>query len=202
MSYEIVKRLRIENGEVLITSDSNNVFPKYYKERKCMYLTTLLNDQGEEALNIYILKMYEQGIFQEGNTNKWSKAIERLQKTPEYEKYNWRNSNYNNPYCPVNKLRDSEADYNNLLLSALNIKPTKHKYVIRNNSRTEEVYVLRVTTRFIKYTSDRSKRKVFIYKDEADNVAKHFNFLEVIEVDKSGNVIETIPTGKEQLELF
>ena len=51
MSYEIVKRLRIENGEVFITSDSNNVFPKYFVERKNTYLTDLLQQQGEEALN-------------------------------------------------------------------------------------------------------------------------------------------------------
>ena len=57
MSYEIVKRLRIENGEVFITSDSNNVFPKYYVERKntyepiltgCKVLTTT---RAKKALN-------------------------------------------------------------------------------------------------------------------------------------------------------
>ncbi len=202
MSYEIVKRLRIDNGSVLITADSNNVYPKIFKERKCTYLTDLLQQEGEEALNLYILQMYEQGIFQEGNPNKWSRAIQRLSNTEEYKRYSWRLSDYSNPNCPINTARENKTEYNKLLLSALNMKPTQEKYIIRNNSRMNEVYVLRVTKRFIKYTSDKSKIKKFTYKEEADSVARLFNFLEVIEIDKSGNVTEKIPTGKEQLILF
>lgn len=203
MSYEIVKRLRIENGEVLITCDSNNVFPKYFVERKNTYLTDLLQQQGEEALNIYILKAYEEGLFQEGNPNKWSKAIARLQRTPEYENYNWRKSNYNNPECTINKLRHAEdqTEFNKFLLSALELKEPAEKYIVKNTTPNKESYVRKVTTRFVKYSREKTEAKVFKFKDEAERIVKMFNFLEIITINNKGEEVKQ-PQTLEQLELF
>lgn len=203
MSYEIVKRLRIENGEVLITCDSNNVFPKYFVERKNTYLTDLLQQQGEEALNIYILKAYEEGLFQEGNPNKWSKAIARLQRTPEYENYNWRKSNYNNPECTINKLRHAEdqTEFNKFLLSALELKEPAEKYIVKNTTPNKESYVRKVTTRFVKYSREKTEAKVFKFKDEAERIVKMFNFLEIITINNKGEEVKQ-PQTLEQLDLF
>ena len=203
MSYEIVKRLRIENGEVFITSDSNNVFPKYFVERKNTYLTDLLQQQGEEALNIYILKAYEEGMMQEGNPNKWSKAIARLQRTPEYQKYNWRKSNYNDPECTINKLRHAEdqTEFNKFLLSALDLKEPTEKYIIRNTTPGCESYVTKVTSRLVKYSRENSAAKVFKFKDEAERLVKMFNFLEIITINSKGEEVKQ-PEMVEQLQLF
>ena len=203
MSYEIVKRLRIENGEVLITCDSNNVFPKYFVERKNTYLTDLLQQQGEEALNIYILKAYEEGLFQEGNPNKWSKAIARLQRTPEYENYNWRKSNYNNPECTINKLRHAEdqTEFNKFLLSALELKEPAEKYIVKNTTPNKESYVRKVTTRFVKYSREKTEAKVFKFKDEAQKLLDMFDFLEIITINNKGEEVKQIEK-REQLELF
>lgn len=203
MSYEIVKRLRIENNEVLITADSNNVFPKYFVERKNTYLTDLLQQQGEEALNIYILKAYEEGLFQEGNPNKWSKAIARLQRTPEYENYNWRKSNYNNPECTINKLRHAEdqTEFNKFLLSALELKEPTEKYIIKNTTPGRESYISKVTSRIVKYKREISEAKVFKFKDEAQKLLDMFDFLEIITINNKGEEVKQIG-NIEQLELF
>ena len=203
MSYEIVKRLRIENGEVFITSDSNNVFPKYFVERKNTYLTDLLQQQGEEGLNIYILKAYEEGIMQEGNPNKWSKAIARLQRTPEYQKYNWRKSNYNDPECTINKLRHAEdqTEFNKFLLSALELKEPAEKYIVKNTTPNKESYVRKVTTRFVKYSREKTEAKVFKFKDEAQKLLDMFDFLEIITINNKGEEVKQIEK-REQLELF
>ena len=192
MSYEIVKRLRIENGEVFITSDSNNVFPKYFVERKNTYLTDLLQQQGEEGLNIYILKAYEEGIMQEGNPNKWSKAIARLQRTPGYQKYNWRKSNYNNPECTINKLRHAEdqTEFNKFLLSALELKEPAEKYIVKNTTPNKESYVRKVTTRFVKYSREKTEAKVFKFKDEAQKLLDMFDFLEIITINNKGEEVK------------
>jgi hypothetical protein len=202
MSYEIVKRLRIENGEVLITSDSNNVFPKYFVERKCTYLTDLLQEQGEEALNIYILKAYEEGNFQEGNPNKWSKAISRLQRTPEYEKYNWRKSQYGTD-CPINKLRyaEDQTEFHKLLLSSLTLKEPTEKYIIRNTTPGRESYVSKVTSRLVKYHRDIKEAKVFKYKDEAQYLINMFNFLEIVTINGNKEEVKQ-PQMALQTELF
>ena len=203
MSYEIVKRLRIENNEVFITSDSNNVFPKYFVERKNTYLTDLLQQQGEEALNIYILKSYEEGMMQEGNPNKWSKAIARLQRTPEYEKYNWRKSNYNDPECTINKLRYAEdkTEFHKLLLSALELKDPAEKYIIKNTTPGRESYVSKVTSRLVKYKREIAEAKIFKFKDEAQTLLDMFDFLEIITINNKGEEVKQIG-NIEQLELF
>lgn len=173
MSHEIIKKIRIENNQVLITSESNNVFPKYYKERLSTYCTDILINEGMEALNLNLLEAYEQGVFQNGIENKWSRAIDRIRHTEEYKLYDWRLSNYSDDNCPI-KANRATKEFKVFLLSSLNIKPSKERYILKKNVCGSEYYVLRVTTRHIKVTADKLKAKVFKIKQDADNICSMF----------------------------
>lgn len=122
MSHEIVKSLTIRDGKVYRKSESNNVRPHYFIEVEDTYFTAMLNNEGERALNIEILRLYEYGSFQEGNPNKWSKAIDKLKQTPEYQKINWRLCTYKDN-CPIWQARRDEQTYNSILEIALKFLP-------------------------------------------------------------------------------
>lgn len=126
MSYEIVKSLTIRDGKVYRKSESNNVRPHYFIEIEDTYFTTMLNQEGENVLNMEILRLYEQGIFQEGNPNKWSKAIDKLKQTSEYQKINWRLCTYKDD-CPIWQARRDDQTYNSILGIALSYLPTTKK---------------------------------------------------------------------------
>ena len=124
MSYEIVRKLRIENGIVYRTSASNNVRPQYFEECQDTYFTEMLRNEGETALDMEILKLYETGSFQEGNSNKWSKAIDKLRQTKEYALIDWRKSKYTDE-CSIYKARyQNEELYNKILSKALQFLPS------------------------------------------------------------------------------
>jgi len=209
MSHEIVKRLRIESGKVFITADSNNVYPKHFVEREDVFLTRKLQDEGEEALNIYILDAYASGMFQKGNPNKWSNAIERLQRTPEYENYNWRKSSFDKD-CQIykNLYNEDKTAYHKLLLSSLNLKEQTEMYIVKKSVQGRESYVSKVTTRLIKYSADKAEAKLFKFKDQAEYIANMFDFLEIIKVNSKREEIEAepvkvlIPECRDQLQLF
>lgn len=173
MSYEIVKKIRIEGNQVFVTSDSSNVFPKYYRERLNTYLTDLLTNEGEEAFNLYILTMYEGGMMQ-GAPNKWSRAIQRLIRTDEYKSYSWRISSYKDD-CPIQVARKTEQ-FKTMLLNSLNLKPEKstEKYIVKKNENGTDLYVIKVTTRFIRFSADKSKAKVYRFKEETERITNHF----------------------------
>ena len=160
-----------------VTAESNNVYPKYFKEYEVPILSNILQNEGETALNLELLKMYEQGIFQEGNPNKWSKAIERLKHTREYEKFNWRKSNYNEN-CPIQAARNSK-EYEQVLLNSLKLKASSEKFVLLNNLYPHPVYVLRVRTKVVKYTTEEAKANVFKYKQDAEYLLKMFDYLKL-----------------------
>jgi hypothetical protein len=181
MSYEIVKKIRIEDNKVFLTSSSNNVYPKYYNEWECKTLSTILQEQGEEQLNFELLKDYENGNMQEGNPNKWSRAIDRLKQTEEYKKYSWRLSNYKDD-CPIQLARQSE-EFKKFLLSSLNLKDDIiGKFRIKNTNYSNDVYVLRVTKRLVKYTSDITQSKVFKKKSEIDSLTNMFPYLQAVAI--------------------
>ncbi len=173
MSYEIVKKIRIEGDKVFITSESNNVFPKYYKERESSYCNELLKEGGMEALNLSLLQGYEDGTLQPGIENKWSRAISRLKCTPEYQKYNWRNSNYAIDNCPIREARKTN-EFNAFLLSALSLKPAKDKYIVKKEEFGTDYFVYRVTKSHIKYRQGRENAKVFIGKEQAQRIVNMF----------------------------
>jgi hypothetical protein len=89
MSYEIVKGIKIKEGDCQIKYSSNNVRPHYYEWEKWEYGNRILKEQGKEALIISILKAYEEGIFQPGIPNKYSRAILRLRNMDEYKQFDW-----------------------------------------------------------------------------------------------------------------
>jgi len=172
MSYEIVKKIRIENGKVFITCDSNNVYPKYFREHESVYFNEILNKSGMDALNVSILKAYEEGNFQPGIPNKYSRAIDRLRHTEVYKKYSWRISDYSDN-CPIQSARKTKQ-FDELLLSALNLKPSKEKYIVKKTVCGTDYYVLKVTARYIKVTSDKMKSKIFRIKQDADSIVNMF----------------------------
>lgn len=176
MSYEIVKKIRIEGGKVFLTSDSNNVFPKDFREWECTSLSEVLQKEGAEALDLRILQNYEEGNFQEGNPNKWSTAIVRMGQTEEYKKYSWRLSKYENG-CQIQDLRQTEG-YKTLLLSSLSLKPGA-SYRVKKTVAGNDYYVSAVTTRMVKYTPDKQKSKIFKIKDKAESLTRCVNGLEL-----------------------
>lgn len=183
MSYEIVKKIRLEDNRVFITSACNNVYPRCFEEWESKSLSKILQEQGEEELNFELLKMYEEGNMQEGNPNKWSRAIKRLIETDEYQKkYNWRNSNYDRN-CPIRIARNSDSDdYKKFILSSLALKDDViGKFRIMKNTEGYDMYVLRVTKRLVKYTSKIEESKIFKKQSEIDNLTKIFPFLKIIQ---------------------
>ena len=180
MSYEIVKNIRIEDNKVFITSDSNNVFPKYYKERENQVCTEILQSGGIDALNLDLLKAYESGVFQPGIENKWSRAIKRLRATDEYQKYNWRNSEYKED-CPIQAARKTK-DFEVLLINSLNLKPSKEKYIVKKEMYGTDYFVYRVTTRHIKYRQGRDNAKVFTIKSEAESIVNMYPEYQLIQI--------------------
>jgi len=178
MSYEIVKKISIRDNKVFLTSASNNVSPREYKEWHCQSLTEILQEKGETELNFELLKEYENGMFQEGTPNKWSTAIKRLKYTEEYKKISWRLSDYSNN-CPIQAARRSE-EYRRIVLSSLELKSSAVKYILKKETGNGPCYVLRETTRVIKYTGNISQAKIYNYKQEAENLKEMFDFLQII----------------------
>lgn len=172
MSYEIVKKIRIDGNKVFITSDSNNVFPKYYKERENQFCTEILQNKGMEALNLDLLKAYESGEFQPGIENKWSRAITRLKNTEEYKKYNWRISDYSDN-CPIQAARKTK-EFDELLLNSLTLKPPTEKYILKKDAYGTEYFIYKVTSRHIKFRQGRENAKVFQFKQQAERIAEMF----------------------------
>jgi hypothetical protein len=181
MSYEIVKKIRIEDGKVFLTSSSNNVYPKYYNEWECTTLSEILQQQGEDALNYELLKEYEGGMMQTGNPNKWSRAIDRLIQTEDYKKYSWRLSSYKDD-CPIQLARQSD-EFKKFLLSSLNLKDDIiGKFRIKNINHSNGVYVLRVTKRYVKFTSDITKSKIFKKRAEIDSLTNMYPYLQAVSI--------------------
>ena len=171
MSHEKVKSIKFKDGSVFITSKcSNDTEPA--REWNCTFISEILQKEGEEAATISILEAYENGNFQAGTPNKYSKAIERLRYLPEYEKYNWRNSNYSKD-CPIQEARQTE-DFKQLLLNSLNLNEPKTKIVISKNYGDEPVYILKVTTRRCTWTPRIQEAKVFKYQQEAERLKNCF----------------------------
>ena len=178
MSYEIVKKISIKENKVFLTSTSNNVSPRTYKEWHCQSLSTILQDKGETELNFELLKEYENGNFQEGTPNKWSTAIKRLKYSKEYKAISWRLSDYSDN-CPIQAARRSE-EYRRIVLSSLELKSSAVKYILKKETGNGPCYVLRETTRVIKYTGNISQAKIYNYIQEAENLKEMFDFLQII----------------------
>lgn len=170
MSYEIVKSIKEKDNKVYVKCDSNNVFPKHYAYHESSTLTKTLNEKGREAYEIEVLKAYEEGNFQAGNENKYTRALKILRHLPEYEKFNWR--------CSLEEdrteLRKSK-EFNNLLKKALEAKLPKTKYFIIKEAMEGIAYFYqRKNAGFCKWYYDKERAKRFDYEKDAERTKKWF----------------------------
>ena len=170
MSYEIIKSIKVKDNKVLVNYACNNVRPLTFEECESQYLTKILKEQGKEALDIEILKAYEEGNFQRG-TNKYTRALHILRHFPEYPLFDWRNSGIKKN-DPVEKRRESIA-FIDLLKKALNSRLPKDKYIITKFYNGHKVYGRRYRY-CMKWTHDRLKASIYRYKSDAEFQKKCF----------------------------
>jgi hypothetical protein len=124
MSYEIVRKIRIDNTGVYITSCSNNVYPKHYGEWRCSTLSAMLDVSGRREVDLEILRQYENNNFQ-GTPNQYSKAIKRLESMPEYIDFNWHTTGKPYDYDKTHEYREAHsAELSALMLRAFTNKLT------------------------------------------------------------------------------
>ena len=146
MSYEIIKNIKIKDGKVFLTSSANNIYPHTFDEWECSSLTKILQEKGEDELDIEVLGEYEKGCFQRGN-NKYTRALAVLRHMPEYQKYDWR--------CPwdkdeeTNQRRASES-FKELLNKAMRTYLPKERYILTSQCGSN-VFYMKITRHCAKY---------------------------------------------------
>ncbi len=177
MSYNIVKEIKIEGDKVMVTSASNNVRPHYYEKWECYLISEVLQKSGLEAAEVEILENYENGNFQ-GGSNKYTRALTVLRHFPEYEKFDWRNSNET-----TDENRKS-PEFEELLKKALVTYLPKDKYILTKPQEEGKKIYLRKARRYATWTSDKTKAKIFRFKEQADNIKKWFHGSGSWEVEK------------------
>jgi|GEM_PF-1342297 len=167
MSYTIIKSIVIKDGKVIIRGSCSNVTPKRYDPEESRYFTRLLQEEGMEALDLKILRLYEEGSFQRG-ANKWTRALQILRKMPEYPHFDWRRHGIGVEYDVVCEMRKSEA-FTALLKKALASKLPSDKYVITKEYGCGTVYLNRAG-RHAKFVFDNKRAKVFHYRQDAEDL--------------------------------
>ena len=170
MSYEIVKTIQIKDNKVFINSKSNNDTAPYTKQ-EFSYFTKILQEKGEQELNIELLKEFERGNLQSSLNNKFTRALKVLYYLlqEEYKPFSWRNNG--EEYERAKELRKTQA-FTDLLLKALNTKIPKEKFIIYNLNNG--YYVRKETTRHIFYGRLEQAKK-YDFKAQAEPIAKHIN---------------------------
>jgi len=186
MSYEKVKSIKIDETEnkVFITCASNNVRPLFYDRAEFNSLSELLKTEGKEAVELRILKLYEEGSLQQG-TNKFTKALKVLRYVygKEYNNFDWRadDSRYGTPeYKAHRELRESEA-FKELLRKTLNYKFPKGKFIITKEGYSGLSYG-KAGSRALRWLWDKSRSSKFDFKEEAENYLRNFRGLTGIKV--------------------
>jgi len=187
MSYDIVKGVQIRNGEeVWFKSASNNVSPRYYDWWHCTSLTEFLAKHGKEELDAEILSHYEKGNFQAGNKNRYTRALQVLRHMPEYPQFNWRCGGIGPEYDQINKRRAS-SEFREMLKLAMKTMLPPEKYIIRKKVyglEDEYMYLWKFTGRYVRWTVDKNRAKIFRYKSDADDYHKNFTTEGDWEVEK------------------
>ncbi|MCD5384851.1 MAG: hypothetical protein LRZ94_00865 [Candidatus Pacebacteria bacterium] len=180
MSYEIVKAVKIENDRVMIKGASNNVYPKNYEYWECHPLTKTLREKGKEQAEIDILKAYEEGNFQAGTENKYTRALKILRYLSEYERFDWRNKyKGDEDNDKIIEQRRESKEFDELLLKVLNTKLPKQKFVITkkvgNDEEKQVIYMkYRKNAGYCKWYTDIKKAKKFDFLEEAESIKKYF----------------------------
>lgn len=181
MSYEIVKGIKIEDNKVFINSASNNVWPRDYEYRECGFFSKILTEQGQEALDIELLREYESGNLQ-GGTNKYTRALKVLRNVleEEYKLFDWRIGNHEE-YVKAEERRKT-PEFKELLKKALNTKMPKGSFIISKPYGLKRIYARKVTSRHIFWTDIKSEAKTFNFQREAEIVISGYS-VEGIEVE-------------------
>ena len=184
MSYEKVKTIKIKDNKVFINSACNNVLPLSYSEEEYPYFTKILQENGLNAVEIALLKSYEEGTLKQG-TNKYTKALKVLFYIfkEEYKKFNW-NNNYkydSEEYKEVDKLRGSQ-EFKDLLIKCLNYKIPKERYIIFKDNNGEKVFGKKCLTH-TKWSRFKEKATKYDFEEEArDNIYNSFKGIWGVEV--------------------
>ena len=181
MSYDLVRGIRTENGKVFLKSASNNVCPRTYHEWECSSLSKILQEQGQEVLDLEILEDYEKGNMQAGTKNKYTRALEVLWHMPEYQKFNWRGNWEEND----KNRKEQRAEFLELLKRALKTQLPKDKYIITKTLSEGKAFGYhRRGSRFCKWYWDKAKATIFRFKQDAEEFKKGFTNSENWEIEQ------------------
>jgi len=172
MSYEKVRSIKIDekNSNVFITSACNNVRPLSYSKWECESLSDILKGKGKRAVEIEILKEFEEGNFQ-GGGSKWENALDVLYYLlgDEYQKFKWNFETDEKQRKIRDELRKSE-EFKELLGKCLDVKPNKEKWVITKEIHSyngnEKVFGKRCPT-CMKWVRDKNKATKYNFKKQA-----------------------------------
>jgi len=182
MSYEKVRRIEVDDEKVFLTSTSNNVYPYHYERYECPSLSKILQEQGEKALTVELLKCYEEGNFQPGVENKYSRAAKRLRRMEEYKAFDWRLGK--SPTENSERRENNEKEFQALLYRAFLMKEDKSQQcLVSKDYSGEEVFIKRVNKWNITFTRTREKAKKFGNADDARRIInalvskEHFNII-------------------------
>ena len=177
MSYEKVKTITIKNEQVFINCASNNVRPLHYVKEEFPRYSLILREEGRQALDVALLKGYEEGNLQNG-INKYSKALKVLKYvfTDEYKQFDWRNrtSAYGSPEDKKDEERKESKEFDILLLKALNYKDTKKRFVISKQNGNENIYA-KITERSAIWKYKINQATKFMFEQEAKDRQKSFS---------------------------
>ena len=179
MSYEKVKKIGITDKEVYVTSACNNVRPLTYEKWKSEHYTKILNEKGKKEAEIEIFKAYEEGNFQAGTQNKYTKALDLMYNMfyEEYKRFSWRLNNAKHGSKEEKEHRElrNSQEFKDFLGKVLNTKIPKERFLGFDTKR--EAYIRKITSRVIFYTYSKEQAKKFRYeKDILDYNSKGFNF--------------------------
>ena len=176
MSYEKVKAIKIKENKVFINCASNNVRPLHYTLEEYPSLTKILQEQGLNAVEIELLKNYEEGNLQDGK-NKFTRALKVLKFLfkEEYKNFDWRENpfKYGSEEDKQHRLLRESEEFKALLLKALNTKLPKEKYVLTKEYEGKKAY-LKSCRNSASWTYDRERAKVFDFKAECENVKGYY----------------------------
>lgn len=176
MSYNIIRSIKLddEKREVIITSASNNVTPRYYTTEPAPYFARIWAEKGREAVEIELVKAFESGNFQ-GGTSKYKQASDRLKRTSAYREFDWRLNGAEYEQTKANRA-ERIAEFDALIIKALQTKQPTEKYVITKKAWNGELvyFYHRANAHFCRWFNNVEKAKVFNYRVDAENVKKWF----------------------------
>lgn len=175
MSYDIIKRIKVKDNKVLILHAPNNVRPRTYSETESFTLSKIFQEEGKEALELEILRAFEEGNFQSYGKNKYTNAVIRLKHMPEYKTFNWRLPGLGKDYETMRKNRENKIEFNKILLKALKSKfPTDEFIISKDDFNGKIVYLFKITKARAMFTYDKAKAKVYHYKDDCERLKECF----------------------------